>query len=915
MNQHAKSTPRSAGRTALPRQKAKIRALRVLSEILRGTVFGGAAFCLSACSLWFGAAPFGIALLSAASSYTWYILTGLLVAAFVAHPASPLSGWAWLGIYLLCVILRLVIRFFVDPPAFPDGRPCTGRAYFLLCWVSFKRNVGLIADEESPAGDTADDYYEGVSGGSARAAQKTDAADASRRDKLNPHLFAEHPFLRMLTAAVCGFMAGLFHLIHSGFHLYDLFGALLTLVLAPAATFLLVSCFGEAGMTLLFSRTPLGNTRSGHEGAEIISRFHALPLLSVCFLLGAAVYGARGLSFTLGTPYVVFSTATLLGLMLTLFASLRLGVIPGIAVSVVCGIAASPAMSPIFILCAGGFALLRRASLRAGVIGGCAIGGIYCIAMGSVDTVLLHLPATILTIPVFFLTERLWETLPHKRARRAGEGDLEHLNAMVSSALAVESHADSQRTRLKALSDAFGALSQRFYDLSSQLRRPRMLDLRRLCDESFGKQCARCRNRDACWGAEYDRTLEVQARLCSQLHTGGRADASSLPDSLRDFCPHMEEMVSDINARCARMTEALLKSEKTEVFAADYAAIATLLSDALEEDRLSAEDYKCNREAADGIYDYLTSIGVTAQGVVVCGKRGSGRQKVIVRGTGFDHSAKGVDSLCKRIGEICGVALTEPQFEADEEGLDSEVMTLHTKARMDTVYAGSTVPADAAPDDPLPPPLTDSMARESYAPPAVCGDHIAMFKTEDAYFYAIISDGMGSGEDASLTSDICTMFLEKMLSAGNKVEISLRMLDSYVRSKNQGTGDECSATVDLMELDLMDGQAVFAKNGAAPTYVVRDGTVYKLRTSSMPLGIIKDNPYRLLRFRMHPGDVVVMVSDGVTLGNDECPWLIDLLSSPMPENMDSLRRDIIRRALTAGSEDDLSAVAIRVEER
>ena len=57
-----------------------------------------------------------------------------------------------------------------------------------------------------------------------------------------------------------------------------------------------------------------------------------------------------------------------------------------------------------------------------------------------------------------------------------------------------------------------------------------------------------------------------------------------------------------------------------------------------------------------------------------------------------------------------------------------------------------------------------------------------------------------------------------------------------------------------------------------------------------------------------------MVSDGVTLGNDECPWLIDLLSSPMTENMDSLRADIIRRALAAGAEDDLSAIAIRVAE-
>ena len=159
------------------------------------------------------------------------------------------------------------------------------------------------------------------------------------------------------------------------------------------------------------------------------------------------------------------------------------------------------------------------------------------------------------------------------------------------------------------------------------------------------------------------------------------------------------------------------------------------------------------------------------------------------------------------------------------------------------------------------------------------------------------------------------MFLEKMLSAGSSAALSIRMLDGYLHAKNTGTGGECSATVDLMELDLMDGRAVFAKSGAAPTYVVRDGTVYKLRSRSLPLGILKNTSPELLKFRMNPGDVVVMVSDGITRGQDECPWLIDLLSSPMPRSMDKLRHDIIRRALHAGSEDDLSAIAIRVENR
>ena len=153
-----------------------------------------------------------------------------------------------------------------------------------------------------------------------------------------------------------------------------------------------------------------------------------------------------------------------------------------------------------------------------------------------------------------------------------------------------------------------------------------------------------------------------------------------------------------------------------------------------------------------------------------------------------------------------------------------------------------------------------------------------------------------------------------MLSAGNRVELSVRMLNSLIRQKNSGTGDECSATVDLMELDLMSGQAVFVKNGAAPTYVVRGGKVYKIRSRTLPIGILSESEPEFHRFKMHPGDVVVMVSDGVTHGNDECPWLVDLLSSPLPQSMDSLRMRILRHAIASGSPDDLSAIAVRVEE-
>ena len=181
--------------------------------------------------------------------------------------------------------------------------------------------------------------------------------------------------------------------------------------------------------------------------------------------------------------------------------------------------------------------------------------------------------------------------------------------------------------------------------------------------------------------------------------------------------------------------------------------------------------------------------------------------------------------------------------------------------------------------------------------------------------YAFISDGMGSGREAALTSGICALFLQKMLGAGNRCETALRMLNGFLRNKGSGSLHECSATVDLMALDRISGHASFYKCGAAPTYVFRDGSLFKLRSKTLPIGILKEPDQKKIRFEIHAGDVIVMVSDGVTQGREECPWLFDLLR----QNVETLGIEktadlVVQYAKSEGSTDDLSVLILKVEE-
>lgn len=869
-------------------------ALRVLS-CLRGLLFSGAAYLLGTFVLPFGAMPFGFGLLGAASCHTLYIWVGLCLASL--HPAFPLPFWAGWIIYTAVLLLRLLLsRLSRREPTVREKKKTPSALDRLTALAEH------LWGEDSEI-DTVTDYYCGKKQTPMRCSDE-DTEDGTAEETDAPSAFDEPLKLRVLSATLGSFALGLCLMFAGGFAVYDLLGFLLALVAAPLITLLLSPCFSADGQRLLSGgRAPDALPRRGHD--PFLERFSAFTLLSVLLLLFLVTFAAKSYVLELYSPYITLRLAPILAIILTLRVTAAKGIIPGMVVAILCGLAADPLLSPALILAVLAYGLLRLLSVRVAVAGGCIAAILWTLFGMGVEGLVAYLPSVLLSVPLCLLLQKLDAAFPSAAYASAQE----EVSNDFAAAMEQKTRAEAHRARLEAISGAFTSLSHMFYDLSGKLRKPRQAELRRMCDEVMDRHCARCRLREQCDKAVCHPADLISARLSSQLYRKGKADLTCLPPETAQDCLHLKSILEDVNSRSAKLIERLLKNESTEACATDYESMADLIRDTLDEDE---EEFRCNREAADQIFELLTARGVTVLGVVVCGQRNC---RVIVRGSHFDRSEKGLAEIQTALEGICAARLTSPDFENEGDSATVSVMRLSSVAVYDTVYSGSTVPAGVGKGDILPLPLTNERDCGTYLPPATCGDHIAMFKSDRACFYALISDGMGSGEDASLTSDVCALFLEKMLSAGNRVELSVRMLNSFIRQKNQGTGDECSATVDLMELDLMSGQAVFAKNGAAPTYVVRGGRVFKLRSRTLPIGILKDSDPQLLRFRMNPGDVVVMVSDGVTNGNDECPWLIELLSSPLPESMDSLRLKILRQAIASGSPDDLSAIAVRVEGR
>ena len=168
---------------------------------------------------------------------------------------------------------------------------------------------------------------------------------------------------------------------------------------------------------------------------------------------------------------------------------------------------------------------------------------------------------------------------------------------------------------------------------------------------------------------------------------------------------------------------------------------------------------------------------------------------------------------------------------------------------------------------------------------------------------------MGSGREAALTSRICGGFLERMLRAYNPKDLSIEMLSNLIRNK----GSECFATIDLLEIDLLNGQASFVKGGAAPSYILRDGNLFRIVSNSMPIGITREINAEEIKFELREGDVIVMFSDGVAQSVEDGIWLVNLLNGQWEEDMQKMAARILREARANNARgDDMTVGLVRV---
>lgn len=197
----------------------------------------------------------------------------------------------------------------------------------------------------------------------------------------------------------------------------------------------------------------------------------------------------------------------------------------------------------------------------------------------------------------------------------------------------------------------------------------------------------------------------------------------------------------------------------------------------------------------------------------------------------------------------------------------------------------------------------------------ISGDTHLVRELPGPVLLAALSDGMGYGFQAASESLAAVGLAERLLRAGFDRRTVVRMTNSFIGLRAPAEG---FATLDLLMVDLVTGEAELIKAGAAPTFLVRRGEARVIRAGSLPLGILPAADVETTRVTLEPGDAVVMITDGVLEGAGDVAareeWVRGVVAAHAARGERGLARKLLEEVSvnpSGGRADDMSVLSLR----
>lgn len=194
---------------------------------------------------------------------------------------------------------------------------------------------------------------------------------------------------------------------------------------------------------------------------------------------------------------------------------------------------------------------------------------------------------------------------------------------------------------------------------------------------------------------------------------------------------------------------------------------------------------------------------------------------------------------------------------------------------------------------------------------ASSGDTHAVTKIGSDKFLVALSDGMGSGKTAETVSSVSLSLIESFYKAGLNSNLILNTVNKLLAVNSEDT----FTALDVAVVDLKNSTADFIKYGSPYGFIITRSGIKIVEGNNLPLGILEELSPSVCTSELADGDIILMLSDGISDSFSSSTELVDFLRLLPAFNPQSLVDSVLERAIkNYGGErkDDMTALAVRI---
>ena len=446
--------------------------------------------------------------------------------------------------------------------------------------------------------------------------------------------------------------------------------------------------------------------------------------------------------------------------------------------------------------------------------------------------------------------------------------------------------------KLHEIAESFQTVASTFDEIEEKNINVNRNDISTLFDEVADRVCKECSLNTICWHKDFYNTYQAMSNMLESMEQKGHLQMCDIPLYFKDKCIRIDVFIKNTNFMYEVFT--LNKTWKKKIneskiiISQQVEGLSKIINKLAQEINV---DIHFRPELEKEIYSILYINDIQVDEVLVMEDKNN-KLEVMISHEPCNNKRMCYSIIGPIVSEVLGCRLINDRTNC---GQDNKCIIKFKEEENYKIISGLAM-----------------ISKE-----IVSGDNYKIIELNGKAIVAI-SDGMGSGETASIESMSALDLLETFIKNGFEKDIAIKLINSILILKST---EECFTTIDMCMVDLFTAEVEFAKIGASSTFIKRPNKIEVIKSTSLPVGILKNIDIELTKKELDDGDIVIMISDGVLESNRHSikkeEWLIKELNDMNTTNPQEIANNILNVAQQNCEiqQDDMTVLVFKISEK